>query len=405
MIRKPETGVQRNGIVLTGGGARAAFQAGVLAALADMLPDRRKNPFPIVSGTSAGSINAVLLAAGARDFGGAIDRMNGIWRNLTVQKVFRADARTMLGTGFRWLAWMTFLRSARFAPRALLDNAPLRAMVESHGRFARIRQAIDSGDLHALAITAASYGTGRSVSFFQGRQGLVSWSRTRRDGIMAEITLDHLMASVALPIIFPAVAINGEYFGDGSMRQAAPLSAPIHLGADRLLVIGTRNEDPRERYEAGSAEYPSFGEIGGYILDSLFMDSLYADLERLRRINALVRQLGRSREHGLEPMREIEATVIVPSEDIRDIAHRYARRMPYTVRTLLRLLGATRHRDSQLASYLMFDGRYCRELIELGRADAMKHRDALAPFIASAAAKAGATAGTGFRDRGRPGSR
>lgn len=371
-----------NGLVLTGGGARAAYQVGVLAAVADMLPADAASPFPVIAGASAGSINALLLASRARDFHAAVRHMTALWGNLTVDKVYRTDTRTMLKSVARWLAWLTFLRSPRFAPPALLDNSPLRHMLEAHCRMVRIQQAVDGGALDAVAVTAASYTAARSVTFFQGREGLVSWSRTRRDGVMAEINFDHLMASVALPIIFPAVRIGPAYYGDGSMRQMAPLSAPIHLGADRLLVLGMRNEDPFEyRLPDARPEYPSFGEVAGYILDSLFMDSLYADIERLRRINELVRQLGAKPRHGLEPLREIDVTVVVPSEDIRDIAHRHARRLPRTLKTLFRLLGANRRRGTQLASYLIFDGAYCRELIELGYQDGLKHRAALEKFL------------------------
>ena len=377
------TGRDVNGLILTGGGARAAYQVGVLAAIADLADNDRINPFPIVTGASAGSINALLLASRARNYRDAVDHMRALWSNLRVDKVYRTDTATMLRTSARWLAWMTFLRSPRFAPSALLDNTPLRRMLETHCRFARIQQGLDSGDLRAVAVTAASYTTARSVSFFQGAHGTVSWSRTRRDGVMADLNLDHLMASIALPIIFPAARIGNEYFGDGSMRQAAPLSPPIHLGADRLLVIGMRNEDPRNRNRPGSRpEYPTFGEIGGFVLDSLFMDSIYADIERLRRINELVRQLDRKPRHGLEPLREIDVTVIVPSEDMRDIAQRHLRRLPRTMKTMLRLLGATRSRGSQLASYLLFDGSYCGELVELGYQDGMRHKEALAPFLA-----------------------
>ena len=374
-----------NGLILTGGGARAAFQVGVLSAVAAMLPAGARNPFPVVTGASAGSINALLLASRARDFGQAVEHMRRLWCNLRVDKVYRTDTATMLKTSVRWFAWLTFLRNSRFAPSSLLDNTPLRRMLESHCQFARIQQALERGDLHALGVTAASYTSARSITFFDAIPGTVPWSRTRRDGVMTDISLDHLMASIALPIIFPASRIGNEYFGDGSMRQAAPLSAPIHLGADRLLVIGMRNEDPRHPELPDSRpEYPTFGEIGGYILDSLFMDSLYADIERLRRINELVRQLGHKPAHGVESLREIDVTVIVPSEDIRDIAQRHLRRLPRTMKTMLRLLGATRRRGSQLASYLLFDGEYCRELIELGYRDAQRHKDALAPFIESA---------------------
>lgn len=373
-----------NGLILTGGGARAAYQVGVLAAIADLLPDDTVNPFPVITGASAGSINALVLASRARNFGHAVRHMSSLWSDLAVNKVYRTDTRTLLRTSARWLAWF-LLRSTRFAPNALLDNAPLRKMLEAHCRFARISQALQTGDLHALGVTAASYTTGRSTTFFEGTADIVPWSRTRRDGVTAQVSLDHVMASVALPIIFPATRIGEEYYGDGSMRHAAPLSPAIHLGAERLLVIGMRNEDSRERNGSRSpSEYPGFGEIGGYILDSLFMDSIYADIERLRRVNELVRRLDDYPCPGTENLREIDVTVIVPSEDIRDIAQRHARRMPRTMKTFLGLLGATPERGSQLASYLLFDGEYCRELIELGHRDGMAHRDALMPFVENA---------------------
>lgn len=374
-----------SGLILTGGGARAAYQVGVLAAIAEWLPADAINPFPVICGASAGSINAFLLASRTGNFRQAVQEMSALWSNLTVDKVYRTDTRTMLKTSARWLAWLTFLRGARFAPTALLDNSPLRHMLATHCDFERMQVSLDREELRAVAITAASYTSARSTTFFQGALGTLSWSRTRRDGVMANLHLDHIMASIALPIIFPATQIGDEYFGDGSMRQAAPLSPAIHLGADRLLVIGMRNEDARNRNRADAKpDYPTFGEIGGYILDSLFMDSLYADIERLRRINELVRQLGHAPQHGVEPLREIDVTVMVPSEDIRDIAQRHARRMPRTLKTMLRLLGATHSRGSQLTSYLLFDGEYCRELIELGYQDGLKHRDALAPFVENA---------------------
>lgn len=375
----------RNGLILTGGGARAAYQAGVLKALAELLPEGKGNPFPVISGTSAGSINAVLLASRIRDFRSSVEHLVALWSNLEIGKVFHADWPVMLRTSARWLLWLMLFRHPAVAPPSILNNSPLRRMLEAHTSFARIEQAIDRGVLDAVALTAAGYSSARSVTFFQGRQGLVSWSRTRRDGVMAELTLDHIMASIALPILFPAVRLGGEYFGDGSMRQTAPLSPAIHLGANRLFVIGMRNEDMNPvGMSHADPEYPAFGEIGGYILDSLFMDSLYTDIERLRRINELIRQLGHKPRGAVGPLMPIDVTVMIPSEDMREIAQRHAKVMPRPLKTLLRLLGASGERGAQLMSYLLFDGGYCRELINLGYRDAMDRKSLLEPFIVTA---------------------
>lgn len=371
----------RAGLVLTGGGARAAYQVGVLKAMAEWSDDDMPCPFPILTGTSAGSINTLLIASRAHSFRESVDHLVAVWSNLSVSKVFRTDTATMLRTSARWLLWLALWRHPKFAPPSVLDNTPLRQLLELHMRFPRIEQSIANGDLDAVAVTAAGYTSARSVTFFEGRRGLVSWSRTRRDGVMVDITLDHLMASVALPILFPAQRIGAEYFGDGSMRQAAPLSPAIHLGAEKLLVIGTRNEDANPVRSKDEIDYPTFGEIGGYILDSLFMDALYTDIERLRRINELVRQIGRKPHGTMKPLREIDVSVMVPSKDVRDIAARHLKRMPRTVRILLRLLGATGSKGAQLLSYLLFDGAFCREMIDLGYRDAHDRRHVLAPFL------------------------
>jgi NTE family protein len=237
--------------------------------------------------------------------------------------------------------------------------------------------------LDALAITASGYTSARSISFYQARAGLKPWHRTRRLGQPVELTLDHIMASVALPVIFPAVRIGREYFGDGSLRQSAPLSPVVHLGAEKVLVIALRNEQPnRLPLEEEAVPYPSLGQIAGYLLDTLFMDSIYGDLERLQRINNTVSRIPGT-PGDEQPLKVIDTMVITPSEDIRDIAQRHKHEFPRSVKFLLRGVGGLHKSGSQLLSYLLFEGKYCRDLIDLGMRDAQAQADKLLEFIGS----------------------
>jgi NTE family protein len=365
------------GLILPGGGARNAYQAGVLKAIGDMLPEDSKNPFPVICGSSSGALNAVLLASSANRFREGVDRLYGIYANFHIGKVFKTDAWTALKSGVRWsmafvLGW---LRKSQ--PPSVLDNSPLRHLLERHIRFARIQQAIDSGDLHAVSITASGYTSGLSVTFYQGVEGLAPWKRTRRVGQATELTLDHLMASSAIPVLFPAVKLKNEYFGDGSMRQTAPLSPALHLGANRLLIIGVRNPRPDiPPVEGARIPYPSFGQITGYIFDTLFMDSLDADIERMRRINHTITETKDKRvEYKDTSLRQIEYLMISPSRDIREIVARYVDNFPRSVRILLKGIGALTREGRPLMSYLMFDAPFCKELMELGYEDGMAARE------------------------------
>lgn len=367
---------------MSGGGARAAYQVGVLKAITQMLPKDCPNPFPILSGTSAGAINATALAIFARRFHEGVKRLNYVWKNFSVGQVFRADARGIAANSLRWLAAFLLGGLGKYNPQSLLDRAPLRALLEHYLPCEEIQKSIDAGALHALSITCSGYGSGMSVSYYQGADTLVSWKRARRVGAMADITIDHLMASSAIPFVFSAVKLNREYFGDGSMRQNAPISPALHLGADRVMVIGVRQESNSGQSRPEVKEYPSMAQIAGHVLNSIFLDALEADLERLQRINKTLSVIppGQGGEHGLT-LRPVDVLVISPTEDLEKIAVRHAHHLPRAVRFLLRGLGAFDRNGSNLVSYLLFEKPYCRELISLGYADAMIRRQEILDFL------------------------
>ena len=258
------------GLVLTGGGARTAYQVGVLLAVSDWLGRPRRSPFAIITGTSAGAINASVLAARAGSFGRGLEYLAGVWRGLQVGDIYRCDRRALYGRAVHWLAALLRGGLGQHNPRALLDCQPLRALLERHVNFARIDLHLRRGLLDAVAITASGYGSGRGVTFYQAAGHPPPWQRERALSRPVELTLDHVMASVAIPLLFEAVRIDDDWYGDGAMRDHTPLSAAINLGAQRLLVIGTRNSDPVPLPQP--PPYPQLGKIAGYVLDSLFMD-------------------------------------------------------------------------------------------------------------------------------------
>ena len=372
--------------MLPGGGARGAFQAGVLKALAELMPKGASNPFSVLSGTSAGALNTVVLAGKARRFRFAVAELERVWGNFRCHQVFRTDNLTMLKSSLHWLSSIILGGFLVGTPKSLLDNAPLRALLSRNVRFPRIQSAIDDGYLDAIAVTAAGYATARSTSFFQAASSQSDWARTRRIGVRGDLNLDHLMASIAVPMIFPPVQINGEYFGDGAMRQATPLSPAIHLGADRILVIGIRDETADKPPSPDRRQsFPSFAQIAGYMLDTLFMDGLYSDLERMTRINQLIDSVKPEHRNGsLSSLRAIDTMLIVPSEDLRVIAHKHRKKLPFAIRTLMRGISGRRASENRLLSFLLFEEAYTRELIDLGYHDAMKVKDPLLDFVTGA---------------------
>jgi NTE family protein len=370
-------------LILPGAGARGAYQVGVLKAVAELLPPDAPCPFRVLTGTSAGAINAAVLASRAGSFSYAVQEMEEVWAGFEVGQVYRADALTMLRSSLHWLFTVVLGGLGRHNPASLLDSSPLNELLRQKIHFRRIDRAIRRGQIDALAVTASAYTSARSVTFYQSRKPSTAWARSRRIGRPAEIRVEHLMASAAVPLIFPAVRIGSEYYGDGSMRQRAPLSAAIHLGADRLLVISVRDEHPDPEPVPGMEPGPpSLAHLAGYMLDSLFMDGLYGDLERITRTNLILDQLGTAGlKAPIESLRRIDSMVVLPSQDIRECAERHAGELPLSLRLLLKGLGGTRRDGRQLVSYLLFESGFTRELIDLGYRDGRAHRDELEAFL------------------------
>lgn len=387
--KNPAKPSSKTALVLAGGGARAAYQVGALLAIRDLLPDvgrRGENPFSILCGTSAGAINIAALACKQDDFSMATETLAKVWRNISAGQVYRSSPRDILRSGLGSLSTIVLGGMRRPKPRSLLDNAPLRELLGKWLDLGNIGRSLADGSLHAVSLTASGYTSGESVSFFQALPGVATWKRTHRFGCRSQLTLDHLMASSAIPFVFPAVRINREFFGDGSMRQLAPLSPAIHLGADRILVIGAGRlfeDPPRQR----STTYPTFAQIAGHALSSIFLDSLAVDIERLQRINRTLAGLSAlsddQRQHLDVPLRPIRSLVISPSAGLDALATQHASALPRAIRFVLHGVGAMHRRGGSLVSYLLFESTYTGALIELGYQDTLAMRDEVCAFLAN----------------------
>lgn len=372
---------RRLALVLTGGGARAAYQVGVLQAIREMLPDPRVNPFPIICGTSAGAVNAASLAVSADNYDQAVRNMHDVWANFHANHVYRTDPFTLTVYASRWLGLLAFGWVLKQNPRSVLDNTPLAKLLARTLDFSRIDQVIARGALYAVSVTATGYATGQSITFYQGASDIEPWRRTQRQSARVQLTVRHLLASAAIPFVFPAIKVNREYFGDGSMRQLAPISPAIHLGADRILVVGAGNLSQESTRDA-PVVYPSPAQIAGHALASIFLDGLAVDLERVEHVNRMLSRLPADvLASGALGLRPIETLVISPSERLDLIAAEHARALPPTVRRLLKGLGATKSSGSMLTSYLLFEVPFTRALIDLGYRDTLARRDEIARFV------------------------
>ncbi|RQO34084.1 Patatin [Herminiimonas sp. KBW02] len=382
------------GLVLTGGGARAAYQVGVLEAVSTILCEAgwapEKNPYDIICGTSAGAINATALACHVDDFCPGLQRIVHVWENFTAEQVYRADSLGVLRSGAKWLSLLSFgwlLRTWKTnPPNSLLDNTPLVSLLNRMLNLPRLDAALADGKLHALAVTASSYTAGKHITFYQSEADIDPWVRTQRIAVRSQIGVEHLLASAAIPLIFPATPIfcegRREYFGDGSMRQVAPISPAIHLGADKVLVIGAGRLMEPAIDQSVNAQYPSLAQIAGHALSSIFLDSIASDIERLNRINQTLSVLT-DEQRSKTPLRPIEMLTIAPSERLDTIASRHISSLPLPVRMLLSGIGAAEVRGAALASYLLFEKSYTCELINLGRKDALAHKNEILSFFST----------------------
>jgi NTE family protein len=390
-------GIQKKtGLILTGGGARAAYQVGVLQAISAILWEAgwppARNPFEIICGTSAGAINATALACRADNFGEGVQKLLDVWQHIEVEQVYRADSLGVIRSGARWLSLLSFgwlLRKWRAAPPAsLLDNTPLVGLLHRMLDLPRLDAVLSEGLLHALAVTASSYTAGNHLTFYQTAADIAPWIRMQRVALQDQIGVEHLLASSAIPFIFPATPLymggHREYCGDGSMRQLAPISPAIHLGASKVLVVGAGRltEPARSAAEKSAARYPSLAQIAGHAMSSIFLDSLAVDIERLERVNKTLSMLP---PELLEktPLKPVQLLVIAPSERLDDIASRHIASLPAPIRTMLSGIGATETRGAALASYLLFESTYTCELIRLGQRDTQARKDDVLAFFES----------------------
>jgi NTE family protein len=374
------------GLVLSGGGARGAYQVGALRALAELVSRQRQLPFSILVGTSAGAITSSFLAAGADDFPAAVSGLVDFWSKIQPHEVFRTDPRTLAKVGLAWGADLTLGGLVgRHRRKSLLVSDPLRAVLEERLGIHAIHENVERGRLRGLALTATDYRTSRGVTFFDAAPDVQPWTRSTRYGVRALLTIDHVMASSAIPIFFPAVRIANRYYADGCLRSVTPLSPAIHLGADRILAIGIRASKIEDRWEDsdGSDAYPSIADTAGLFLNAVFVEALEMDIERLELTNRTLGLLpGSERERRAMPLRNIPLFVLRPSKDLATLATETLRRLPAVIQYLFRGLGVSGNSGQDLLSYLSFDRTYTTKLLALGYDDVMAQSGPLLDFLA-----------------------
>jgi NTE family protein len=373
----------KTGLVLSGGGARGAYQVGVLKAIADLYPKNAHNPFNVISGTSAGAINAVAIAASANNFRLAVKKTERIWNNLSVDNIYKASRRDLAFGVSRLLLSLLNHGIGRNKPISLLNNDPLRELISHVVQFRNIQRRIDAGYLEAVAVTATGYTSGEVVTFYQGNEAIDQWREARSIGVRSVLGVDHLMASSAMPAIFPAVKLSREYFGDGALRQLSPIKPAIAMGVERVLVIGLSGNKRLGLNHDEETHSPSMAQIGGQIFKRAFLDSMDNDLDHMMRINKLIGMVQLENPHAeLGDMRPIDLLAINPSIEFDSIAARHIADLPKSMQRFMSTIGATGPGGgASMASYLLFEAGFCKELIEHGYRDAMELETEIRDFF------------------------
>ncbi len=389
----PETKSMENalGLVMTGGGARGAYQAGVLKRIGEIRRIQEEgNPFPIIGGSSAGSVNGGALAAGCDEFSIATKILAKLWAELRPSDIFRCDALSQARNSITWILDLSFgavLGGGN--AKSLLDATPLRQFLAAHLDTSRIQDNIRRGHLYALAISATNYNSGKSYLFIQGAKGHPMWNRSRRVTLATKITTDHICASAAIPLVFQPVRLKTAkgtaYFGDGCVRLQQPLSPVIRLGAERVFGIGVRGESLEHQEEAASDSEPSLAQVMGVLFNVMFLDHLATDVEHLDRLNKLMRdgRISLSEAEDCERMRPLETLLVTPSVDLSELARRHQKDMPYLIQYFVNGLGRDAVSCADLMSYLLFTPKYTRALIDIGYNDANNRIDEIEDFIFS----------------------
>jgi NTE family protein len=379
------------GLVVTGGGARGAYQAGVLKRIGEIKRvQKHGNPFPIIGGSSAGAINGSVLAAGSDDFALTTKVIADLWSRLEPSDIFRCGVLSQTRNSLTWildLSFGGFLGGGN--ARSLLDATPLRHYLKTHLRCGRIQDNIKRGNLYALAISATNYNTGKSYLFIQGMKGHPIWNRTRRVTQATKITVDHICASAAIPLVFQPVRLRTArgvaFFGDGCVRLFQPLSPIIRLGAQRVFAIGVRCENLEHQEESTDRRDPSLAQVLGLLLNTMFLDHLATDIEHLERLNELLGngQIDQSGTEGCERMRPLASFLITPSVDLSQLAEHHQKDMPYLIQYFVNSLGRDKASCADLMSYLLFTSKYTSALVEIGYHDAGQRIGEIESFLYS----------------------